>query len=37
MIVEQIFKPLAKFINELLKHGYIKKLESFQIKPIINI
>lgn len=32
MIVEQIFKPLAKFINELLKHGYIKKTGKFSDK-----
>ena len=32
MIVEQIFKPLAKFINELLKEGYIKKTGKFSDK-----
>ena len=32
MIVEQIFKPLAKFINELLKQGYIKKTGKFSDK-----
>lgn len=32
MIVEQIFKPLAKFINELLKQGYIKKTGRFTDK-----
>lgn len=32
MIVEQTFKQLAKFINELLKQGYIKKTGKFSDK-----
>lgn len=32
MTVEQTFKPLANFINELLKQGYIKKTGKFSDK-----
>jgi len=32
MIIEQTFKQLAKFINELLKQGYIKKTGRFSDK-----
>lgn len=32
MIIEQTFKQLAKFINELLKQGYIKKTGKFSDK-----